>query len=617
MTPLRVARHCKTGAGEKGGALANGVDVTVSGGVADICLIRRSGGGWLDAAQRAALLSALGAVGADARAILLRADDRVLAAHADAGPDLPDADDAALPSLASLCLAIETSPVPVVLLLEGLVTGAAAEIALAAQVRLATPAARVAFPAVRLGRISGAGGTQRLPRLIGAENALRLLTSGKPVAAPDALIIGLVDHVIDDATAEAAFATAMGLIQTQAMPLRPAPDGRAFLAAVKKARSDAAPGSLAMALADCAEAALLLPPEQGYAFEAALALERDALPQTAALAHLLRAERLAAKTPEPLHDVTPDPVQRPALVGASPQLSALALMTLARGLPVTVLEPDRARLVPMLQTIAQRQEAAVQAGTLSAAQRDADWARLRPVVDATGLDQADLVVVGADTPPPALGDAVVLLMMGRADLPAGAFRLVLSGRVAELGLPASCPAAKAATALAFLRRIGQTVVLTGVQSPLGISGRLAGASGAALRALMVSGVAPEAVSAALTGFGMVSPALPNVDTSAAPRDMAAEEIIRRWLGALANEGARLLASGLALSASDIDLAAVHGLGLPAASGGPLHRADQRGLMILRRDLRIWGTEAEVWVPVPALDTLVSAGRGFLGTVSQG
>ncbi|MDO9637320.1 MAG: enoyl-CoA hydratase-related protein [Pseudotabrizicola sp.] len=597
------------------GPLGQCVEVTALGGVAEVTLLRPPGGGWLDAAQRAELLSAITAAGTEPKAILLRAADRMFASHADAGPDLPDPDDAAQPSLASLCLAIETSPVPVVVFLEGLVSGAAAEIALAAQMRLATPAARLAFPAARLGRISGAGGTQRLPRLIGADYALRLLISGKPVAAPEALIIGLVDQVIEDAAPDDALARAKALALTP--PARPQPEGSAFLAAVKKARAAAAPGSLAMALADCAEAALLLPDEQGYAFEAALAQERDALPQTAALAHLLRAERLASGAPEPLRDVTTDPVQRPALVGASPQLSALALMMLARGLPVTVLEPDREKLVPMLQTIASRQEAAVQAGTLSAAQRDADWARLRPVADVSGLEQADLVVIAAETPVPALRRQVPVLVMGRGDLPDGAFRLVLSGRVAELCLPVSCPAEPAAKAMAFLRRIGQTVVLTGPQSPMGIAGRLAGASGAALRALMTSGVLPEAIYAALTDFGMVSPALPKVAADAAPRAMPGDEIINRWLGALANEGVRVVASGLAMTASDVDLVAVHGLGLPADCGGPLHHAEQRGLMILRRDLRIWGAEADVWVPVPALDTLVSAGRGFQGSVRTG
>ncbi|MDP2081536.1 MAG: enoyl-CoA hydratase-related protein [Pseudotabrizicola sp.] len=597
-----------------------GIDVTTTDGLVDVCLLRRSDGHWLDAAQRAQLLAALGSVGRGVVAIVLRSADRSLASHPDGGPDLPGGDDTAAPTLASLCLAIEASPVPVVMLLEGPVAGASAEMALAARARVATPGARIAFPAARLGRISGAGGTQRLPRLIGAEQSLRLLTAGKAVAAPEALAIGLVDQVVEGETPVEVLDAARAWAKTHAaLPRSTAAfaDGRAYLAAVKAIRAEAAPGSLAMALADCTEAALLLPPEQGFAFEAMLAAERDALPQTSALAHLIRAERAAAVTPEPLRAVKVAQVARPALVGASPQLAALSLMALARGVRVTLLEPERARLVPMLQSIASRQEAAVQAGALSAAQRDADWARLRPVVDAAELVQCDLVIVAADTAVPSLPASVPLLVMGRTDLPPAAFRLVLSGRVAELGLPANCPAAAAAQALAFLRRIGQMVVLTGVQSPVGISGRLAGAGGAALRALIASGVAPDAIVSALTNFGLAAPMVPKAEPGPMLRLMSADEIVSRWLAALANEGARLLSAGLALSPHDVDLVAIHGLGLPAESGGPLYQAEQRGLMILRRDLRLWAEEAEVWKPVPALDALVSTGRGFRSRVSRG
>ncbi|MFN4153163.1 MAG: enoyl-CoA hydratase-related protein [Paracoccaceae bacterium] len=600
--------------------VSNGMDVTTTDALAEITLSRRPEGGWLDATQREQLLGALEKLPPGVSVVLLRSADRLMAAHPDGGPDLPGPDDAALPSLASLCRAVEGCAVPVIALLEGPVSGAAAEIALAAQGRIATPGARIAFTAGRLGRISGAGSTQRLPRLVGADHALRLLAEGRPVAAAEALVIGLVDHVVEGETEAEVLAAARLWAQEQAGELRmriAQPDGRAFLAAVKALRATAAPGSLAMALADCAEAALLLPAEQGLAFEAAIAEERDALPQTAALAHLVQAERAAMQTPEALRAAKPGQVMRPALVGASPQLSALALMTLARGLPVMVLEPDRDRLVPLLQTIASRQEAAVQVGSLSAAQRDADWARLRPIADKRDLEQADLLVVAADTPVPQVPAAVPLLMMGRAELPPGTFRLVLSGRVAELGLPANCPAMPAAQALAFLRRIGQIVVLTGQQSPLGISGRLAGAGGAALRALQDSGVPFDTILAALTGFGLAAPSVPKAEPGPTLRLMSPGEILNRWLGAMANEGARLLAAGLAQSATDVDLVAVHGLGLPAECGGPLHLADQRGLMILRRDLRLWGEEAEVWKPVPALDALVSVGRGFMNGVSRG
>ncbi|MFN3724504.1 MAG: enoyl-CoA hydratase-related protein [Paracoccaceae bacterium] len=595
------------------------MDVTTSDALAEICLSRRPDGGWLDAAHRAEVLAAVQAVDPRAAAVVLRAADRMMAAHPDAGPDLPAEDDATAPTLGTLCLAIEQCPAPVVAVLEGPVVGAASQIALAARARIASRAARIAFAEARLGRIAGAGGTQRLPRLIGAEHALRLLTTGKGVTATEALVIGLVDHVVQGESPDELLASARNWALAQMGSLRRVSrlaDGRAYLAAVKEARAAATPESLAMAVADCVEAALLLPVEQALAFEATLAAERDALPQTAALAHLMRAERAAAQTPAPLRAVKVAPVTRPALVGASPQLAALSLMALARGLRVTVLEPDRARLVPMLQSIASRQEAAVQAGSLSATQRDADWARLRPVVDGAELTQADLVIVAAEAAVPPVPATAPLLVMGRADLPQGAFRLVLSGRVAELGLPPNCPVAPAAQALAFLRRIGQMVVLTGMQSPAGISGRLAGAGGAALRALIASGVAPGAIHSALTAFGATPPMVPKPEPGGPLRLMSADEIISRWLAALANEGARLLAVGLAQSALDVDLVAIHGLGLPAESGGPLHQADQRGLLILRRDLRLWGEEAEVWKPVSGLDALISSGRGFGAAVRR-
>ena len=172
--------------------MSNGIDVTTTDALADLCLTRRSDGGWLDATHRAHMLAAVQGVAPQTMAIVLRSADRIMAAHAEAAPDLSGADNATAPTLATVCHAIEHSPVPVVMLVEGPVAGAASQIALAARARIATPDARIAFAEARLGRISGAGGTQRLPGLIGAEHALRLLSSGKAVCAPEALALGLV-----------------------------------------------------------------------------------------------------------------------------------------------------------------------------------------------------------------------------------------------------------------------------------------------------------------------------------------------------------------------------------------------------------------------------------------
>lgn len=598
--------------------VTNGINVTPTDAFAEIVVSRPVEGDWMGALQRRALVDALSGLDRETTFVLLRSADRHWARYPDGGPDLPGEDDAATPTLADLCLAIDASPVPVCILLEGLVCGAGAELAIAAQARVATSAARIVFSAARLGRISGAGSTQRLPLAVGSEQALRLLIDARPVPAPEALAIGLVDTVVEGETAADCVAAARAWAQRHALRSpreRGGQDGRSFLRAVKAVRATASEGSLAMALADCAEAALLLPLAQGLAFEATLAAERDSLPQTGALAHLIRAERSAAQIPEALQGVTPAPVTCPTWVGASPQGTALALMALVRGMPVQIWEPDRARLVALLQSIAARQEAAVQSGALTAAKRDADWSRLRTFSDATVLEGADLVLVAAETPLPPVRAQVPLLVMGRGELPAGAFRLTISGRVAELGLPQPWSAAAAAQSLAFLRRLGQIVILTAQPSGPGIASRLAGAGGAALRAMHASGVRDEAILAALTEFGVASPRLPKTDARPEPRDMAPEEITRRWLAALANEGTRLLAEGVAQSAADIDLVAIHGLGLPAECGGPMYQADQRGLMILRRDLRLWAAEADVWEPVPALDRLVSVGRGFSAAIS--
>jgi len=92
--------------------------------------------------------------------------------------------------------------------------------------------------------------------------------------------------------------------------------------------------------------------------------------------------------------------------------------------------------------------------------------------------------------------------------------------------------------------------------------------------------------------------------------MPEREIVDRLIGALVNEGVRLVSDGIARSALEVYLVAVHALGFPRNAGGPLHQAGRRGLLIVRRDLSLWATEAEVWRPAPALDALVAAGRGF-------
>lgn len=546
-----------------------------------------------------------------------------------AGPDLPQAQDDVAPTVADLCVAIESCSVPVAVLIEGLASGRAAEFCLAAHCRLALPGARLCFSALPIGRLPGAGATLRLPRLIGAEQALRLMRGGLPVAAAEALALGLVDQVIEAQSPEARLAAARAALRDLSATspgsqrsgvlrdggLR---DGRAFLRAVAAARAALAEGPAPLmaetALVDCVEAALLLPVEQGLSFAATRGAEVARSSEAAALTHIYRAELRAARVPAGLSAFEPATVRHLGLSGANLSLAGVVLTALTRGLSVTVCDADRAALVRFLETVAARQEAAVRAGQMTEAQRDADWARLAPGVEATALAEADLILAMPDAGLPVVARTVPVLLTGRGALPAGAFRLVLTGRAAELALPAASPGAVALTAWVFLRRMGLHVVLTGQQMPAGIAGRLAAAGAQALRAMLAMGLSPDALRSALAGFGQPLPDMPAPETANPPRQMPAEEIVHRWLGALANEGARLLQSGLTSQPGDIDLVAVAGLGFPRRQGGPMHQADQRGVLILRRDLAQWQADAPIWAPVGALDALVSLGRGFAGAI---
>jgi 3-hydroxyacyl-CoA dehydrogenase len=189
----------------------------------------------------------------------------------------------------------------------------------------------------------------------------------------------------------------------------------------------------------------------------------------------------------------------------------------------------------------------------------------------------------------------------------GALGLALTGRLAELAAAPGTEPAGLARAWTLLRRTGHAVILTGPGGP--VAARLAAAGAQAAQHLAAAGVAPEAIAAALAGFGLPGPRLTEAPAGA-PRALEAGEILGRWLGAVQNEGVRLLAEGVALAALDLDLAAVTAMGFPRQAGGPMHQALERGLLVLRRDLRLWAAEDPFWTPAPGWDAVVSDGHGF-------
>jgi 3-hydroxyacyl-CoA dehydrogenase len=134
---------------------------------------------------------------------------------------------------------------------------------------------------------------------------------------------------------------------------------------------------------------------------------------------------------------------------------------------------------------------------------------------------------------------------------------------------------------------------------------VARAARTALAALAAQGVAADVLAAGIKGWLSVA-----VPEASGQGRLTRAEVTQRVLAAMAAEGARLLAAGAVRRASDIDALAVAALGMPRAFGGPMFRADRRGLLLLRRDLQVWQADHAVWAPHPMIDGLLSDGRGF-------
>lgn len=573
---------------------------------------------------RAELDAALAEAATDpsVRAIVLRAEGRTFPA----GADIAEFGHAPRPPLLpDLCDRIEACPKPVVAALHGSALGGGLELALAAHGRVAQAQARMGFPEISLGLLPGAGGTQRAPRLIGAEEALRMMLGGRPVSAPQALAMGLVDRVVEDGLPAAAEAEALALAERGApLPTSERRDGMRDVAryqqVVAAARASLSPDSRVKAaerIVDCVEAALLLPFEQGMGFERAAFEDLVATPEAAALRHLFFAERAAARFPE--SGAAPRALKSLAVVGAGG--AEVALMLLQAGFAVTLVEPVKSQLVSALEVIAAHQQEMVTAGKLTEVQRDADWARLKPAMDIQVAAQADMVLLAAPehleavaaittpgTPLAHLGKGAGVAGPRSADV-LGVVLGPLGARLAEIIVAPGCAPETVATAAALVRRLGRTAVRTG--APGGIVPRMLTAGRAAAAWLVARGMEPGEIAASLIAAGI--PVLIKAEPSALPKPALRDEVAARCLSAMAAEGLRLIARGVVLRPSDIDLAMILGAGFLRWQGGPMHWAETRGLLILRRDLRKWSADAaEIWGVPPLLDTLVSEGHGFDG-----
>ncbi|KAJ04162.1 3-hydroxyacyl-CoA dehydrogenase NAD-binding domain-containing protein [Sulfitobacter mediterraneus] len=327
------------------------------------------------------------------RAVLILGDGRAFIAGADITefgkppmePNLPD-----------LCTRIEASPLLVVASMHGVSLGGGLEVALCAHYRIAQPSARVGLPEVHLGILPGAGGTQRLPRLTGAEKAVEAITTGRHIKAPEALEMGIVDRV------EEGDPEAVGLAYTQELldqnaPRRsvsemPAAEGidwdATYDAVLKKGRGQISPATAVRAV----QAASELPFAQGILRERELFMELMNTDQRKGMIHAFFNERAVSNLPE-LKGVEPRALQSIGVIGGGTMGAGIATAALLSGFGVVLIEMKDEFAATARDRIAGNLQGALKRGKINQAKYDALTTQTLTVsTNYDSLSDVDLVI---------------------------------------------------------------------------------------------------------------------------------------------------------------------------------------------------------------------------------
>lgn len=621
------------------------------------------------------------------------------------------------PFLTDVVAAIEAAPKPLVAAIHGTALGGGLELALGAHHRVADANARLGLPEVTLGLLPGAGGTQRLPRLVGFAPALDMITSGRPLGAAEARELGLVDSIADGNLTEAALAAAAALTgrpprRTRDLPAPPADAGAAE--ATRQRLSRSAAGQVApMRVVDLMAHSMAMPFDQGITAEREAFLDLMQGPQRAAMIHAFFAERAVAHLPD-LKGVAPRAVDQVGVVGGGTMGTGIAVAALLAGLDVKLVEQDQAAADKAAAAVAGLLEGSVRRGKLSAGQRDAILSgSFHPATGYDSLSGADLIIeavfeklevkrqVFEHLDAVARPGAVLATNTSYLDVnriaeatrrphdviglhffsPAHVMRL-LEVVVADRTAPDAT-----ATAFALAKRLRKIAVRAGVCDGF-IGNRILSHCRAAADAMVLDGASPYQIDRALTDFGLAmgpyavvdlagldigfftrqrkaasrdprdrvpvfadrlyemgrlgrktgrgyylydadaragreDPELDGLlrqvraDLGLTPRDFEDDEIVARYLAAMVNEGAKIVADGTAARPLDVDVVLLNGYGFPRWRGGPMHWADAQGLPAILADIERFAREDDhFWRAAPLLRDLVGRG-GLFADLNKG
>ena len=351
----------------------------------------------INRAVRVGLAAALEQARDDAgiKALLIVSAGRVFIA----GADITEFDGPTSgPTLQALEAALETAALPIVVAIQGLALGGGLELAMSCHYRLASADAKLGLPEITLGLIPGAGGTQRLPRLIGAELALDMMLSGAPISAAEAAARGLVDEVVAGDLREAAIAfcetviaEARGPRPTRHMTVRGELREPLIADALRK-HVRAVKGLTAPSLIVAAIRAASQPFDTGMATEKQLADQSLALRESHALRHLFFAERTAAKAPGAAADAGAAAIRTAAVIGAGTMGGGIALAFADAGVSVTLIDSADAGLKRGMDTIRGNYSTSVSRGRIDQPTADQRFARITPSMRLADAGGADVVV---------------------------------------------------------------------------------------------------------------------------------------------------------------------------------------------------------------------------------
>ena len=618
------------------------------------------------------------------------------------------------PDLHTTLRDIEFSTKPVVAAINGTALGGGLETALVCNYRIGTNNAIVGLPEVNLGLLPGAGGTQRLPRLIGPSAALKMMLAGNPMSAKKALHQGVIDAISENSLIEDAIVFLQDKIGLDSHPkvrdknekiieargnINVLTEARALAAKTRKGQF--APGQIIA----CVEAAINEDNfDDGMKKEADYFLECLLHPQREAMIHIFFGERAASKLSDVPKDTPLLPINSAGVVGSGTMGGGIAMNFANAGVPVFVLDQDEKNLTQGMSVIERNYQMMVDRGRMLPEQKDAVMNLITPTLRYEDLSEVD-IAVEAVYENLALKQEIfksldmhindnAILASNTSGLDIDAIASVTNRPEKVVGTHFFSPAnimrllevvkgevssnETMATVMSIGKRMGKAAVVS-LNAPGFIGNRMLSGYTYQANMLLLEGALPNQIDNALESFGMsmgpfrmmdlvgldlgwrarklaeldtplankISDALCELERfgqkngkgfynysegSRAPnpapenqdiyesisnqnnivrREISDQEIIDRCILALVNEGAQILAEGVAQRSGDMDIVYINGYGFPIWRGGPMFYANKLGLdKVIKKLNEFSAMDHNFWKPAPLIEKLAAEGQFF-------